>query len=135
MLMQLEQYIQNTAPRNEDRLLDNLAYTLGQRRSRFPWIVAMPAKTLHDLIDVLVRRDLKPVRATEVPRIGFVFTGQGAQWHAMGRQLIDAYPIFRATLLDGERHLKSLGAKWSLIGKWSVRQHFTVSAKLNSNYL
>ncbi len=28
----------------------------------------------------------------------FVFTGQGAQWWAMGQQLIEREPIFRATL-------------------------------------
>ena len=32
------------------------------------------------------------------PRIGFVFTGQGAQWHAMGRQLIEQSQLFRKTL-------------------------------------
>lgn len=32
------------------------------------------------------------------PRIGFVFTGQGAQWHAMGRELIEKSPLFRQTI-------------------------------------
>jgi len=32
------------------------------------------------------------------PKIGFVFTGQGAQWHAMGRQLIEQCALFRQTI-------------------------------------
>ncbi|KAK7959033.1 lovastatin nonaketide synthase [Apiospora aurea] len=34
----------------------------------------------------------------EAPRIGFVFTGQGAQWHAMGRQLLEESALFRQTV-------------------------------------
>lgn len=49
------------------------------------------------------------------PRIGMVFTGQGAQWHAVGRELLHAYPFFETVLKDAERHLKSLGAGWSLL--------------------
>ena len=32
------------------------------------------------------------------PRVGFVFTGQGAQWYAMGRQLIEQSQLFKKTL-------------------------------------
>ncbi|KAH6672349.1 putative lovastatin nonaketide synthase [Halenospora varia] len=32
------------------------------------------------------------------PRIGYVFTGQGAQWYAMGRELIEKSPMFRQTI-------------------------------------
>jgi acyl transferase domain-containing protein len=27
-----------------------------------------------------------------------VFTGQGAQWHAMGRELVKTYPVFALTI-------------------------------------
>ncbi|OBT53708.1 Hybrid PKS-NRPS [Pseudogymnoascus sp. 24MN13] len=38
-------------------------------------------------------------RASNVkPRIGYVFTGQGAQWFAMGRELIQKSPMFRQTI-------------------------------------
>ena len=61
---------------------------------------------------------MKPTRSGEPARLGFVFTGQGAQWFAMGRELLDAYPTFRATLLEAERYLIELGATWSLTGKF-----------------
>ena len=44
-----------------------------------------------------------------------VFTGQGAQWHAVGRELIMAYPPFKASLEEDEIYLKELGADWSLL--------------------
>ena len=50
-------------------------------------------------------------------RIGFIFTGQGAQWFAMGRQLIEMNSFFRQTLERCDRILQSLPNKpdWSCI--------------------
>jgi hypothetical protein len=39
----------------------------------------------------------------------------------MGRELIDAYPTFKATLREAEGYLTKLGATWSLIGKFSTQ--------------
>ncbi|KAI0398130.1 polyketide synthase, partial [Xylariaceae sp. FL0594] len=51
------------------------------------------------------------------PRLGFVFTGQGAQWYAMGRQLIQESPIFRQTLQRCDAVLQSLpdAPEWSIL--------------------
>ncbi|MAS92169.1 MAG: hypothetical protein CMO55_03140 [Verrucomicrobiales bacterium] len=48
----------------------------------------------------------------------FVFTGQGAQWWAMGQDLIKREPIFRGVLEEIDKHLKPL-AGWSLIEEMS----------------
>lgn len=96
--------------------LEDLAYTLGQRRSVFPWTVATSARNIPDLIDALGDSHLKPICSSEAPRIGFVFTGQGAQWYAMGRELSEAYPVFEQSLREGDQYLRELGAPWSLIG-------------------
>ncbi|RAK74480.1 lovastatin nonaketide synthase [Aspergillus fijiensis CBS 313.89] len=50
-------------------------------------------------------------------RLGFVFTGQGAQWHAMGRQLLEQCPFFRHTLERADRVLATLPDKpeWSIV--------------------
>ncbi|KAJ9635854.1 hypothetical protein H2199_008207 [Coniosporium tulheliwenetii] len=51
------------------------------------------------------------------PRLGFVFTGQGGQWFAMGRQLIQQSPLFRQTLERCDQVLQSLPDRpeWSVL--------------------
>ena len=44
----------------------------------------------------------------------FVYTGQGAQWYAMGRELLEREPIFTQTLVEIDALLQPL-AGWSLL--------------------
>lgn len=104
---------------SEQQYLDDLAYTLGQRRSRFPWVNAQTATTISDLTKKLEASKSNPRKTTEKPKIGFVFTGQGAQWWAMGRELIGAYPVFKDLVLASEKCLQEFGSDWNLIGKLS----------------
>lgn len=101
----------------ECNCLDDLAYTLGSHRTRFAWRLAVTAASREELLDVLAPPQLEPLRSLNDPRIGYVFTGQGAQWYAMGVELIDRYEVFRSTLLSADTFFKSLGASWSLIGE------------------
>lgn len=53
-----------------------------------------------------------------VPRLGFVFTGQGAQWFGMGRSLIEKSPLFLHTLQKCDRILQALTEhrpNWSVV--------------------
>ncbi|OAA57329.1 Beta-ketoacyl synthase [Cordyceps fumosorosea ARSEF 2679] len=56
-------------------------------------------------------------QAGESPRLGFVFTGQGAQWFAMGRQLIEESPFFANMLAECEAVLGTLpdAPSWSIV--------------------
>ncbi|KAI0442806.1 polyketide synthase [Xylaria telfairii] len=92
----------------------DLAFTLAERKSRFSCITAIRADNLMELAQKLDDPDRKPVRSNRVPRLGFVFNGQGAQWHAMGRELIAEYPVFKRSLLAADQILKDYGATWSL---------------------
>ncbi|KAM0279893.1 hypothetical protein ACHAQH_004333 [Verticillium albo-atrum] len=112
-----QQQKQNTQD-NAEILLQSLVYTVGQRRTRFNWVASQPisyTQGIGQVIEALESPKLKPVRTSRQPRIGMVFTGQGAQWHAMGRELIIAYPVFKASLEEGDGHLRALGADWSLM--------------------
>ncbi|KAK6606189.1 polyketide synthase [Botrytis cinerea] len=82
----------------QNGLMSNVAYTLGQRRSLLQWRVAIPATSSFELIQALNSGKVTPMREIEPLRIGFVFTGQGAQWNAMGRELYEHYPVFAASL-------------------------------------
>lgn len=43
--------------------------------------------------------------APMAPKVAFVFTGMGPQWWAMGRQLMDEEPVFRAAIERCDREL------------------------------
>ncbi|THC90199.1 hypothetical protein EYZ11_010343 [Aspergillus tanneri] len=120
MASNLVKYLKDVASTGEDEeeFLSNLAYTLGERRSFFQWTAAYPASTRAQLISALEDNDnsVGPAQSSETqPRVGFVFTGQGAQWYAMGRELIQAYHVFRAALVEADDYVTSFGAEWSLI--------------------
>ncbi|KAH7376169.1 hypothetical protein B0T11DRAFT_314546 [Plectosphaerella cucumerina] len=96
---------------------ESLAYSLSERRSRFPCVAAVRASSLKELAAKLeqVKAGAKPAHGTKKPRIGFVFNGQGAQWHAMGRELFASYPVFAASVDEADRILREdYGATWSL---------------------
>jgi hypothetical protein len=42
---------------------------------------------------------------------------QGAQWFAMGRQLLDVYPVYLRSIEEAGEYLKSLGCEWLPIGE------------------
>ncbi|KAL4895333.1 hypothetical protein BDV59DRAFT_173712 [Aspergillus ambiguus] len=105
-----------------EAFLHSLIYTLGQRRSMFSWVAAYPVpitQGLDGVARVLETPKFRPSRPSQRPRIGMVFTGQGAQWYAMGRELIAAYPVFRASLEEADGYLRELGADWSLMEELS----------------
>lgn len=104
----------------QKQLLRNLAYTLCHRRSHLSWRFGLVASSASELVESMSSSDTRPVRALQnAPRIAFVYTGQGAQWHAMGRELMQAYPVFAKTMEDADSCLKNLGAEFSLIEELS----------------
>lgn len=115
-IRKLSVYLEQRPEVFEALLMRRLAYTLCERRTFLPCRVAVTACTATDLVRTLTGSDQAPTRSTEHPVVGFVFTGQGAQWHAMGRELVAAYPVFASTLCAAANVLVSLGAEWSLVG-------------------
>ncbi|KAL4966473.1 polyketide synthase [Aspergillus stella-maris] len=114
----LSQYVEGQK-KLDQAFLDNLAFTLTNRRSNFRWTKAVPASSIGGLRKSLEERKLATTRRADPPRIGFVFTGQGAQWYAMGRELLSAYPVFRSTIQRCEDLLATQGCSWSLIEELS----------------
>ncbi|KAI1563604.1 Polyketide synthase modules protein, partial [Pyrenophora tritici-repentis] len=111
----LAKYIQNALQDESVPAPKDLAYTLVERRSRFPWSIAVRARSLGQLAEILEDPRRQPIRASSSPvRIGYVFNGQGAQWYAMGRELMSASEVFSTSIDRAEAHLQGFGALWSL---------------------
>ncbi|KAM0324053.1 hypothetical protein ACHAQA_008241 [Verticillium albo-atrum] len=100
-------------------LMKNVAYTLGSRRSLLPCRVAIPAADSFELIEALNGGKLVPGKESEPLRMGFVFTGQGAQWYGMGRELFEQYPVYAAAIAKADDCLRVFGADWSLVEELS----------------
>ena len=114
-------YLEQNPEVFQNSLMGNLAYTLGQRRSILSWKVAIPANGSTDLITSLASSATTLLRSSKEPKIGFVFTGQGAQWAGMGRELIEAYPVFASTMWKIDICLDKLGADFSVISMSSCQ--------------
>ena len=112
----LQMYLEQRPETLELSVMGKLAYTLCQRRSNLSWKVALTAATSSELVQKLANNDIKPVSAFHSPKISFVFTGQGAQWYAMGRELLGVFPLFASVIDAADQYLQSLGAEWCLKG-------------------
>ncbi|KAG8533016.1 Type I Iterative PKS [Bacidia gigantensis] len=126
----LRRYLEDQEKDFCSTIMDDLAFTLGERRSALTWRAGVLARSVSDLLNTLQTGKLKFSRSQKVPTLGFIFTGQGAQWHAMGRELMIQYPIFRDSLNLSDRYLKSFGAAWSLWGESWPSKNGTVCASL-----
>lgn len=82
----MQQNYQEYAAQHPDRLTD-LAYTLAHRREHLP--VRGFCITRGNYEDAVIP---PPIAGPPQRKIAFVFTGQGAQWPQMGKELLEAYP-------------------------------------------
>ena len=106
--------------------LADLAYTLSTRRSTFPYRASYPGLSALDLRQRIEASVVRPdgeamdiTRASSNPaQILGIFTGQGAQWAGMSKELIQDSPFVQARLAYLEAVLASLPEadrpSWSL---------------------
>jgi acyl transferase domain-containing protein len=109
----------------EDTPIEDLCYTASQRRTHYPVRVAAAAKSKGVLRERLAAAlDRIQSSPTRPPRIGFVFSGQGPQWWAMGRELQQGEPVFRAAMQAcGEAIGRFAG--WSVIDELATPEDQT----------
>ena len=105
--------------------LYDVCYTAGARRAHYDRRLAVvgnkPEEVARDIRAYLnnetFHRTFAGQRLSDFsPSLVFVFSGQGSQWHGMGRQLMKQEAIFRATMEECDRAFNSI-TSWSLIAE------------------
>jgi acyl transferase domain-containing protein len=112
----LSMYIKDRLHLINDEFLDDLAYTLNTKRSIFNYKAVISASSASGLIEALENENLAISKVPQKPRLGFVFTGQGAQYAGMGKGLLESFPAYAKTIRRCCDHLKTIGAPWDLLG-------------------
>lgn len=95
--------------------LPDLAYTLSQRRTQFWHRAFVTARTTEfQASDFVVGK-----KSPKEPRLGFIFTGQGAQWSQMGKDLLQFLPETRTILEEFDAVLQGLPSppSWSFLAE------------------
>lgn len=95
--------------------LGDVASTLSEGRSRFMWKTAVTGSSFQDLAQSL-SNEIKPRISLKRPTLAFIFTGQGAQWAGMGKELLDAYPVFCESISRIDGYLAEMGASFTVYG-------------------
>jgi acyl transferase domain-containing protein len=99
-------------------VLQDLAYTLLERRS----LLRYRSFAVVDEADAFQAGGphfSSPVRIMNQPRVAFTFTGQGAQWAGMGRDMFH-FPVFYDAIREAGAYLRELGVDWDLIGMKAI---------------
>ncbi|EME41518.1 polyketide synthase-like protein [Dothistroma septosporum NZE10] len=95
--------------RHPDRV-DDMVYTLSERRERLKqasFCIARGSSLTHPA---------PAAASSRVVRTAFIFTGQGAQWMGMGRELMQEEPVFARSIREMDAIIKTLeqAPEWTL---------------------
>ncbi|KNG85249.1 putative polyketide synthase [Aspergillus nomiae NRRL 13137] len=88
---------------NPDKVSD-LAYTLARRREHLPHraFAIVTNGVVESVSQSVNSKSAKP------PSVVMVFTGQGAQWPQMGRELLRSNQVFRSSIRSLDQHLQTM---------------------------
>ncbi|HEC44649.1 MAG TPA: SDR family NAD(P)-dependent oxidoreductase [Bacteroides sp.] len=117
-----ESYIDFFKDKNNKADLNAICYSSAVRRPHHYIRLSVVAGSKQEMADNLQKyldgenlSEISEGRANETrDKIVFVFSGQGPQWWAMGRQLLENEPIFKKTIHSLDK-LLSKHADWSLL--------------------
>jgi polyketide synthase 12 len=112
---------------NTPNSLSDICYSAGARRSALDYRLSVAARTKEELrekLEAYLGEETRPgmfeqkAKKGHKPKLGFIFSGQGPQWYAMGQQLIESSSIFREVIEQIDQRFQQL-ADWSLLEEMS----------------
>ncbi|KAL4804726.1 acyl transferase/acyl hydrolase/lysophospholipase [Aspergillus unguis] len=110
----LQILLQNKKLDVSEEWLDSLACTLGDGKREHSYRAAVVSSSASQLRDSL-GSCIKIHNALQRPTVGFIFTGQGAHWAGMGKELLDRYPAFYKSIGRIDAYMRRIGAPYSVI--------------------
>ncbi|KAJ5929597.1 polyketide synthase [Penicillium verhagenii] len=117
------EFLQAEAVEKSQIPLHQLAFTLSDRRSKFSWKAATVACSADELAGNWSTGNKQQQQLIHTPqraRLGFVFTGQGAQYARMGIEL-GKYSVFRESVQAADHYLSAqLHSEWSIVAEWEA---------------
>lgn len=106
---------------NPEKVAD-LAYTLALRREHFS------CRSFAIFRNGSLGKATPPTQALQNPKVIMVFTGQGAQWPLMGRELLQSNSVFQASIDKLQEHLETLAQDGSP-APYSIRDELLKPAR------
>lgn len=106
--------------------LADLSATLALHRTHHEHRMAFFSHSVQEVLATLEEAGTRPLEGVvygksvpgKRPKLAFVYTGMGAQWHAMGRGLLKEEPVFRSSLEQSDQIIQKLTG-WSLLTELS----------------
>ena len=92
--------------------LGKLSYTTTARRMHHQHRVLLTGSSISEIsaqIETAIRDKTGTTRPKSTPKVLFTFTGQGAQYPGMGKQLLEHFSLFRSEMLRLDRIGQALG--------------------------
>ncbi len=102
--------------------LNDICFSASQHRPHYQQRLTLAGSNKSDLKEQLkafINNETRPgmslnqMRRNASNKLVFVFSGQGPQWWAMGRELLEKEPVFRAKIKECDQLFKTF-ADWSL---------------------
>jgi acyl transferase domain-containing protein/NADPH:quinone reductase-like Zn-dependent oxidoreductase/surfactin synthase thioesterase subunit/NAD(P)-dependent dehydrogenase (short-subunit alcohol dehydrogenase family)/SAM-dependent methyltransferase len=118
----VESYISYFRDKENMASLEDICYSSTLRRTHHNYRLSVVGGTKEEMADYLQKyldgenlSEISEGKGNETrDKVAFVFSGQGPQWWAMGRQLLENEPLFRETIQKLDT-LLGKHADWSLI--------------------